>query len=673
VARLAFFIGKGGVGKTTLAAACAVRSAHFAPRSRVLLVSTDPAHSLADVFQLTDAQARKLSRASKVSAAARNLDVWQIDATREFEEFLSRYREEILDVVESGTMFSRAEVEPLLSATLPGMAEISALIAIHAALAAGSYGLIVVDTAPMGHTLRLFEMPQYFLRFLDFLDLAGSRDQILAAHFGGGKIISHNFLEEWRQMLARVNEAFAGQQSKIFLVTTPETFSLNEAVRSSIALAEGAIHLKITDVVLNRAITRAAKSCLVCSERKRATLSAQKFIKRKFPEARRYAAIDSGAPIMGARRLLAFGEHVFDGKAAPEAITPRSALRGFPLEPTDWPNFSSPLTFTLGKGGVGKTTISASGALNSALKSNGAVTICSTDPAPSLSDIFRRRLADAPKSVLNQKNLFAAEFNGVAQFQNWAAHINTKLQRSFSTERRGVHVDLSFERRIFSALLEIVPPGVDELFAIFQILDLVSADGAGSSKRQLVIIDMAPTAHALELLRMPERILHWSRLLLKILARHRDLALAQDAAVEIAQIGHSVRALAEMLKNSKRAVVVPVMLAEPLPDRETGRLIRELRELGVKPELVFVNRVLMVEEPECRRCRVARAWQMATIEGLAHRIGFAGRLLFVPNFPHELTGRGGLQSVTHNLWQLAKPLRRSKSGAKPQSRRRMRR
>jgi anion-transporting ArsA/GET3 family ATPase len=184
---------------------------------------------------------------------------------------------------------------------------------------------------------------------------------------------------------------------------------------------------------------------------------------------------------------------------------------------------------------------------------------------------------------------------------------------------------------------------------------------------------MAPTAHALELLRMPERILHWSRLLLKILARHRDLALAQDAAVEIAQIGHSVRALAEMLKNSKRAAVVPVMLAEPLPDRETGRLIRELRELGVKPELVFVNRVLMVEEPECRRCRIARAWQMATIEGLAHRIGFAGRLLFVPNFPHELTGRGGLQSVTHNLWQLAKPLRRSKSGAKPQSRRRMRR
>src|SRR5215472_2542381 len=96
VSQLAFFIGKGGVGKTTLASAYAVRAARRARRSQVLLISTDPAHWLADVFNLTDAQARKLSRPAKVKGAPADLFVWQIDAAREFKKFLDRYREEIL-------------------------------------------------------------------------------------------------------------------------------------------------------------------------------------------------------------------------------------------------------------------------------------------------------------------------------------------------------------------------------------------------------------------------------------------------------------------------------------------------------------------------------------------------------------------------------------------------
>ena len=59
----------------------------------------------------------------------------------------------------------------------------------------------------------------------------------------------------------------------------------------------------------------------------------------------------------------------------------------------------------------------------------------------------------------------------------------------------GLHVDLTFEKEVFAALMDVVPPGVDEVFAIFRILDLLEA------KQGSVFIDMAPTGHALELLR----------------------------------------------------------------------------------------------------------------------------------------------------------------------------
>ena len=127
-------------------------------------------------------------------------------------------------------------------------------------------------------------------------------------------------------------------------------------------------------------------------------------------------------------------------------------------------------------------------------------------------------------------------------------------------------MDLSFERDLFLAVLDVVPPGVDEIFAAFRILDLVDRGGR-------VQIDMAPTGHALEVLRTPARLLGWARVLLKTLAHHRTLPLARDAAVEIATVSQRVRELAATITDAKRSQVWVVMLAEPLPDRETRRLL----------------------------------------------------------------------------------------------------
>lgn len=662
--QLSFFIGKGGVGKTTVSSAYAVHNALHNARKPVLLISTDPAHSLADILQV-----RLGDSPQKIPMQNGELFAWQIKAEKQFQRFLDKYREGIFGLLESGTIFTRAEIEPLLSGTLPGMAEIAALLAISDLLKGEKYKQVVVDTAPVGHTLRLFEMPERFQRFLDFLNIAGSRDAVLAATFGGSKQISHAFLAEWRGMIAAVQQAFSSkpdspnhsksESSRLFLITTPETFSLNESVRTARALAEGPTRLGINAVVLNRVVSSEENDCKVCLQRARATRSAQFFLKKHFSGLPLLEACDSGAPIMGTAALAAFGEHVFAGK---KLRLPQIPAGYFPeplLRPAHWPQLDSSLTFTLGKGGVGKTTISAALAFHKReAQPKTAVTICSTDPAPSLDDVFLQEVEDRAAPVLGDPLFLAAEIDSVAEFRTWSDEIKQKINHAFSSEQRGVHLDLSFDRRIFSALLDIVPPGVDEIFAIFRILCLLENSNENEKN---VIIDMAPTGHALELLRMPDRMLLWTRMLLKSLAQHRTLPLAQDVAVEVAQVQQRFRELSALIKDARRSQTIPVMLAEPLPDRETGRLLAALQSMQIHVSPLVVNRILFSKDiANCHRCQLARSWQMKTLAGLRKRLGYKGAIYLARNFPREIAGRKGLQSFTQELWQLDEAARNRK-------------
>src|SRR5215469_16085467 len=197
MAKLTFVVGKGGVGKTTVACACALHLAARHPRESILLMSTDPAHSLADMLQIP-----LKSTAKRIVTAKGKLSAWQVDANKEFRKFLSGNRNAILSIVESGTFFSKDEISPLLDTTLPGMAEVAGLLAIQELIEQDRYDHIVVDTAPFGHTLRLFELPSHFQSFLNFLNVASSRDALLAERFGGHvSQPSQTFMDRWEQMV----------------------------------------------------------------------------------------------------------------------------------------------------------------------------------------------------------------------------------------------------------------------------------------------------------------------------------------------------------------------------------------------------------------------------------------------------------------------------------------
>ena len=642
MAKLSIFLGKGGVGKTTVSAAYAVQNAARG-RTRVLLISSDPAHSLADLFQVSlDDRPQPVPL-----PGGHQLHLWEVHADKQFRRFISKYKDALLETLESGTIFSRQEIEPLLDTTLPGLAEVAALLAVEQALSSGTYDRIVLDTAPFGHTVRLLQLPEQFARFLDFLEIAGSRDQILAAHFGG-RVESgpQRFLREWRATVEAVRQAISGQ-AELFLVTTPETLAINESLRVTAALRASSLPVEISGVVLNRAVARTGR-CPVCRHQAALTRAAKVVLKRHFPRQPLHLAEDWGAPVLGTAALNAFGQRVFLRKLAPiplPAPPPAPELR---LRRVPWPVLDTRLTLVAGKGGVGKTTVSAGLGFTSR-KANAKlpVTICSVDPAPSLDDIFEQKVSNQARPVLGDRQFTAAEMDSAAEFAAWVQDVKEKIDRALSREHSGVHVELSFERRLFTALLDIVPPGVDEVFAVFRILDLL---GAGE---QNVVIDMAPTGHALELLRMPQRMQLWARLLLKTLAAHRTLALAQDVAVEIAAFGQRVRELAALLQDSQRARVWTVMLPEPLPDRETERLRRELAGLGMGAGPLLINRVLFAGDAgNCRRCRRARHWQLATLARLRER-GGAAEVFVLKNFAGEIAGRRGLQRLTAELWQLA--------------------
>ena len=208
------FVGKGGVGKTTLSTAFAIQSALSRRGGRVLVISTDPAHSLGDVLKT------KLGdNPSKVPLPARgSLAAWEINPAKRFRRFLGRHKQELVSAIERASLFTAEEVSALLETALPGLAEIAALLAIQEVSEGGQYARIVVDTAPFGHTLRLFDLPEQFLRLLRFLDLCAERDRVLAEHFGGVLTMPRaGFVEQWRARIEDFERTLTS--SRLILVT----------------------------------------------------------------------------------------------------------------------------------------------------------------------------------------------------------------------------------------------------------------------------------------------------------------------------------------------------------------------------------------------------------------------------------------------------------------------
>jgi arsenite-transporting ATPase len=207
------FGGKGGVGKTTMAAATALE---LARESRVLLFTTDPAPSLADSF------GQAIGSEPTPVAGAGQLFAMQIDAGKALKELKARYGQEILSILQQGTYLADEETEDILRLDIPGLDEVMSLKKIIDCMESAEYERYIVDTAPTGHTLRLLLLPALLDDWIKFLASLRWKYHVMTRRFAGQEREEQadQFLLEMKKTVRRVRALLQDPEKTEFVVVT---------------------------------------------------------------------------------------------------------------------------------------------------------------------------------------------------------------------------------------------------------------------------------------------------------------------------------------------------------------------------------------------------------------------------------------------------------------------
>lgn len=251
-----FFGGKGGVGKTTCAAAMALAASRAG--KRVLLVSTDPAHSTSDIFE-------RLLGPEPIEITP-GLHAMEIDAATESKRYVAGVKAHIADLF-GHAILKEANKQIDLAATMPGAEEV-ALFDRMGTLIRGEderFDLIVFDTAPTGHTLRLIRMPELMETWIKAL--SRSRRAMLGVEQNDQQdpimITLGERLERLRLLRARL---VSGRTTGFVLVLIPERLPIEETSRAIEQLDE--VGVKVGGLVLNRVLPEATTDPFLSARRR---------------------------------------------------------------------------------------------------------------------------------------------------------------------------------------------------------------------------------------------------------------------------------------------------------------------------------------------------------------------------------------------------------------------
>ena len=186
--RLILFGGKGGVGKTTMAATTALFLARSSRDQRkTLIISTDPAHSLSDSLgiEIGDRVTNVEYPGGRGQGAGANFFAHELDAGRLLNEFKDKNHGILQKLAERGTFFDREDIADFLDLSLPGMDEVMAVIEMARLLRNNAFDTLVVDTAPTGHTLRMLALPEQMKNWIEVMDLMQQKHRYMSRHFTG--------------------------------------------------------------------------------------------------------------------------------------------------------------------------------------------------------------------------------------------------------------------------------------------------------------------------------------------------------------------------------------------------------------------------------------------------------------------------------------------------------
>nr|WP_320038001.1 arsenical pump-driving ATPase [uncultured Bacteroides sp.] len=515
-----FFTGKGGVGKTSIACATAVSLADQG--KNILLISTDPASNLQDVFnQPLDVHGASIAEVPGLTVA--NLDPEQAAADYR-ESVVSPYRGKLPESVIN-------QMEEQLSGSctveIAAFNEFSDFITNEEKQK--EYDHIIFDTAPTGHTLRMLQLPSAWSTFISESTHGASCLGQLAG------------LEERKGIYKQAVITLADAKlTNLVLVSRPEIAPLKEAARSSNELQ--LLGIKNQVLIINGVLQQADDTDIISMQ----LYKRQQDALKNMPESLKGYPIFSVplrsynlSNIANIRRMLS--EDVISENSDYESL---NNVKGLENLIDDLYQSGKRVVFTMGKGGVGKTTMATRIALG--LTSRGTkVHLTTTDPANHLN------YDSAIKAGIT-----VSRIDEVEELEKYKNEVRSKAASTMTAE------DMEYIEE------DLRSPCTQEI-AIFKAF----AQIVDKADKEVVVIDTAPTGHTLLLLDATE-------------SYHKEVERTQG------DIPDAVRNLLPRLRNSQETEVVIVTLPETTPVFEAERLQKDLQRAGIHNKWWIVNSCL---------------------------------------------------------------------------------
>jgi arsenite/tail-anchored protein-transporting ATPase len=631
-ARYLFFGGKGGVGKTTAASATALYLLNKLKKDdSVLLFSTDPAHSLSDSL---DVKIGNRLVEVKQHRGAR-LFAYEMDASLALERFRTEHGKVLAEIAERGTLLDEEDINELLSLSLPGMDEVMSLFELSELDREGAYAHIVVDTAPSGHTTRLLRLPEVFERMVKALDVMGDKHRYIVAHFARRRPVADEvdlFLRDLSQRIEAVRKLLHdGEQTSFTLVMIPEAMSVRETERYLELLREQGVPVR--DLIVNR-VEQEHDACEYCRARVRSQRPWLKEIAKTFSDLEIHHLPLMPSEVRGIDELKKIGKLIWTDELKPRMTGKNSDSRSESTAvKASFPLVSRKIVIFGGKGGVGKTTAAAAFALALAQANpKQKMLVFSTDPAHSLSDSFDEEIGERKNGIAGLKNLDGMEIDPGKWFEDLKQRYRTWTDELFASLSGGSRMEIKFDREAMRELVELTPPGIDEIAALGTISDLLDLE-----QYHTIVLDTAPTGHLIRFLELPQVALSWIRTFIKLLLKYKDVMRANQVAEELVAMSKSIKKVIALLTDPERCEFVGVAIPERMSLEETVDLAKALDKLKVSMSRLLINGVVPVND--CTFCRSRRKMQEQVVEEFQARFRRQAVEIFVaPQQRHEIRG-----------------------------------